>query len=384
MTSDGSTMPRLFATAQAAKADESSETRKAVRRVAVLGGGAFGTAMANHVASKGIFVNLWAREEEVVQSINSKHENTTFLAGIPLSEKIVATASVAEAVSEAELLFLIIPTPFIAKWLEENQTMLPWQVPLVCFSKGIEQQSLRTPYEILVDELPGKYHAKLAVVSGPSFAKEIGVGLPTSVTCAAQDIEVAKQIQLALATRNFRVYTASDVIGAELCGALKNVLAIACGASDGFGFGANARAALITRGLAEMTRLVVKKGGKASTITGLAGVGDLVLTCSSSLSRNYSVGQAMAMAARSQPQQKSKEDSSNNFNRDLAVAEGVKTSLAVHLLAERLGVEMPICESVYEVIHKGIDIKTALRKLQDRPLRAEHDEYQGTWVWSAL
>ncbi|CAE7415799.1 gpsA [Symbiodinium natans] len=339
--------------------------------------------MANHVASKGIFVSLWAREEEVVQSINSKHENSTFLAGVPLSEKIVATGSVAEAVSEAELLFLIIPTPFIAKWLEQNQPMLPWQVPLVCFSKGIEQQSLRTPYEILVDELPGKYHAKLAVVSGPSFAKEIGVGLPTSVTCAAQDIEVAKQIQLALATRNFRVYTAADVIGAELCGALKNVLAIACGASDGFGFGANARAALITRGLAEMTRLVVKKGGKASTITGLAGVGDLVLTCSSSLSRNYSVGQAMA--ARSLPEDKRKDQKqSNNFNRDLAVAEGVKTSLAVHLLAEKLGVEMPICEAVYEVIHKGIDIKTALRKLQDRPLRAEHDEYQGTWVWSAL
>ena len=370
----------LSPAAQAAQEQPSKEA--AVRKLAVLGGGAFGTAMANHVASKGILVSLWAREEEVVESINSKHENTTFLTGVPLSKNIVATASVAEAVSEAELLFLIIPTPFIAKWLEQNQTMLPWQVPLVCFSKGIEQDSLRTPYEILVDELPGKYHAKLAVVSGPSFAKEIGVGLPTSVTCAAQDADVAKQIQKALATRNFRVYTASDVIGAELCGALKNVLAIACGASDGFGFGANARAALITRGLAEMTRLVVKKGGKASTITGLAGVGDLVLTCSSSLSRNYSVGQAMA--ARSLPEQQRKAESSNNFNRNLAVAEGVKTSLAVHLLAERLGVEMPICESVYEVIHKGIDIKTALRKLQDRPLRAEHDEYQGTWVWSAL
>ncbi|CAJ1455845.1 unnamed protein product [Effrenium voratum] len=185
------------------------------------------------------------------------------------------------------------------------------------------------------------------VVSGPSFAKEIGVGLPTSVTCAAQDAEVAKQVQLALATRNFRVYTAQDVIGAELCGALKNVLAIACGASDGFGFGANARAALITRGLAEMTRLVVKKGGKASTITGLAGVGDLVLTCSSSLSRNYSVGQAMAASAAAKP------GSSKHFNQDVAVAEGVKTSLSVHKLAERLGVEMPICEAVYEAPRDG-------------------------------
>lgn len=355
----------------------------AVRKVAVLGGGAFGTAMANHLASKGIIVQLWAREEEVVQSVNGKHENSIYLAGIPLSEKVVATSSVAEAVNGAEQVYLIIPTPFIAKWLEQNQSFLPWWVPLVCCSKGIEQESLRTPYEILVDELPGKYHSKLAVVSGPSFAKEIGVGLPTSVTCAAQDAEVAKQVQLALATKAFRVYTATDVIGAELCGALKNVLAIACGASDGFGFGANARAALITRGLAEMTRLVVKKGGKASTITGLAGVGDLVLTCSSSLSRNYTTGHTMA--SNSLPEHKrSKEESAKNFNKDLAVAEGVKTSLAVHLLAEKLSVEMPICAAVYEVIHKGVDIKTALRKLQDRPLREEHDEYQGTWVWSAL
>lgn len=339
--------------------------------------------MANHLANKGITAQLWAREEEVVQSINEKHENSIYLAGIPLSQKIIASSNVADAVNGAEQVYLIIPTPFIEKWLVEYQSHLPWWVPLVYCSKGIEKESLRTPYEILVDELPGKYHAKLAVVSGPSFAKEIGVGLPTSVTCAAHDSEVAKQVQVTLATRNFRVYTATDVIGAELCGALKNVLAIACGASDGFGFGANARAALITRGLAEMTRLVVKKGGKASTITGLAGVGDLVLTCSSNLSRNYSVGHAMASNA--VPEHKrSKDESAKNFNKDLAVAEGVKTSLAVHLLAEKLGVEMPICASVYEVIHKGIDIKTALKKLQDRPLRDEHDEYQGTWVWSAL
>eukprot|EP00434_Breviolum_minutum_P014133 symbB.v1.2.012461.t1/scaffold858.1/size157433/9 len=196
---------------------EDRVSASAVRKVAVLGGGAFGTAMANHLASKGITVQLWAREEEVVQSINEKHENVVYLAGISLSYNIIGTSSVADAVNGAEQVYLIIPTPFIEKWLAEYQNNLPWWVPLVCCSKGIEKESLRTPYEILVDELPGKYHAKLAVVSGPSFAKEIGIGLPTSVTCAAHDSEVAKQVQVALATRNFRVYTATDVIGAELC-----------------------------------------------------------------------------------------------------------------------------------------------------------------------
>eukprot|EP00930_Biecheleria_cincta_P063159 TRINITY_DN4865_c0_g1_i1.p1 TRINITY_DN4865_c0_g1~~TRINITY_DN4865_c0_g1_i1.p1 ORF type:complete len:370 (-),score=66.65 TRINITY_DN4865_c0_g1_i1:74-1183(-) len=334
-------------------------------RAAVLGGGAWGTAMANHLAKKGTMVSLWAREEEVINGINQSHENSAFLPGVQLSSNVVGVPDVAKAVEGAELLLLVIPTPFIKKWLEQHSCMLPWNVPLACLSKGIDESSLRTPYEILVDELPGKYHAQLSVVGGPSFAKEVAEGLPTSVTCAAKDARVARQVQMALSTRSFRVYTVSDVVGAELCGAVKNVLAIACGASDGCGFGANARAALITRGLAEMARLVVKKGGKASTVAGLAGLGDLVLTCSSSLSRNYSVGHSLATGV-----------GSGAGSGDVvlkSVAEGVKSSLAIHQLMLRQLVDMPICDAVYRVIHEGVSIQAALQGLQERPLRSEDD-----------
>ncbi|CAE8638570.1 unnamed protein product [Polarella glacialis] len=314
--------------------------------------------MAHHLGKKGSKVTIWALESEVVDGINNCHENSAFLPGFKLSDNVRATGSVDEAVSGAQLLLLIIPTPFIARWVTQNQVKLPWNVPIVCCSKGLEESTLRTPYEILVDELPGKYHSQLCVVSGPSFAKEVAMGLPTNVTCAATDPDVAKLVQAGLSTRTFRVYTASDVIGAELCGAVKNVLAIASGASDGFGFGSNARAALISRGLPEMARLVVRKGGKASTVTGLTGIGDLVLTCSSSLSRNYTVGKSLAEG--------------NPPDSGLAVAEGVTTSLAIHQLAQKLGVDMPICEAVYQVIHGGVAIRDALRSLQDRPLRAEN------------
>jgi len=237
-------------------------------------------------------------------------------------------------------------------------------VPIVCCSKGIEQSTLRTPYEILVDELPGKFHDSLAVVSGPSFAKEVAAGLPTNVTCAASNPECARKVQSALSTQIFRVYTGSDIIGAELCGAVKNVLAIACGTSDGLGFGANARAGLITRGLAEMARLVVKKGGRTSTVTGLAGVGDLVLTCSSSLSRNFTVGKGLAEG-------KAPDAGS-------AVAEGVETSRAIYNLAQELGVDMPVCTAVFRVLHEGRFVKEALAELQNRPLRSEDDDIFAT------
>eukprot|EP00929_Paragymnodinium_shiwhaense_P030755 TRINITY_DN17374_c0_g1_i2.p1 TRINITY_DN17374_c0_g1~~TRINITY_DN17374_c0_g1_i2.p1 ORF type:complete len:345 (-),score=67.10 TRINITY_DN17374_c0_g1_i2:121-1155(-) len=244
--------------AKRAKTDASVES-VTLSKVAVLGGGAFGTAMAQHLATKGSKVCCWVMEPEVVTAINEKHENTVFLPGEKLSENVTATNDVAAAVADAEMMLLIIPTPFIARWVAQHQSKLPWHIPLLCCSKGIEEASLRTPYEILVDELPGKYHKNICVISGPSFAKEVVAGLPTNVTCAAQEVEVARKVQAAVSSRTMRIYTACDVVGAELCGAVKNVLAIACGASDGFGFGANSRSALITRGLAEMARLVVKK-----------------------------------------------------------------------------------------------------------------------------
>jgi len=329
-------------------------------KVTVLGGGAFGTAMATHMGTKGYNVALWAMEPEVCTGVNERHENAAFLPGVALSERVTATNEVGEAVKNAELILLVIPTPFIGRWVVEHQTQLPTGVPLVCCSKGIETDTLRTPFEILLDELPGKYHKMLCVISGPSFAKEVAMGLPTNVTCASENPEVCAKVQEALSTRHFRVYTASDVLGAELCGAIKNVLAIASGASDGLHFGANARAGLIARGLTEMARLVVKKGGRASTIMGLAGVGDLTLTCTGTLSRNYTVGRQLGEGQR--------------VDTGAAVAEGVKTARAIHELASKLQVDMPLCEAVYQVLHQGVDIKAALAGLQDRPLRSEEDD----------
>lgn len=330
------------------------------KKATILGGGAFGTAMANHLAMKGTNVVMWVLEKEAVDDINNNHQNSLFLPGVTLNANVTATSDVTAAVTGSEMILLIIPTPFIAGWVSKNQTKIPSDIPIVCCSKGIEESTLRTPYEVLVDELPGKYHSQLCVVSGPSFAKEVAAGLPTNVTCAAVKVEVAQRVQAILSNRTFRVYTAADVVGAELCGAVKNVIAIACGGSDGFGFGANARAGIITRGLAEMARLVHAKGGRASTVTGLAGVGDLVLTCSSSLSRNYTVGKSIAEGGQGDV--------------GAAVAEGVRTSLSVHHLAKQLGVDMPICDAVYQVIHEGVPILQALAGLQDRSLKSEDDD----------
>eukprot|EP01134_Creolimax_fragrantissima_P003026 CFRG3026T1 len=257
------------------------------KRVTVIGGGAFGTAMAQLMGRQGIETRMWVMEEHARNAINNDHENVPFLPGCPLAECIKAYSTVEEAVEGTDLVLMVVPTPFFRKFLVANRNAFPTGVPLVLCSKGIENDTLDTPYEIACDELPGKYFKNLSCVSGPSFAKEVALNQPTNVTCAAVSEEVATKVQHYMSDRMFRVYVGDDIIGAELAGACKNVLAIACGASDGFGFGYDARAALITRGLAEIKRLVLAKGGKETTLLGLAGVGDLVLTCTGTLSRNY-------------------------------------------------------------------------------------------------
>eukprot|EP01060_Flectonema_neradi_P006521 TRINITY_DN14404_c0_g1_i1.p1 TRINITY_DN14404_c0_g1~~TRINITY_DN14404_c0_g1_i1.p1 ORF type:complete len:348 (+),score=90.36 TRINITY_DN14404_c0_g1_i1:48-1091(+) len=335
------------------------------KHATVLGGGAFGTALAHHLARKGTTVKMWVLEDATRDSINDDGENKTFLPGVKLSSGITATSDVAEACKDTELILLVVPTPFIRRWLHQNHYHLPVGVPLVCCSKGIEEKTLDTPYEILVEEMPGKYHKYLAALSGPSFAKEVANGNPTNVTLAADNEQTMRTAQVILSNKTFRVYTTDDVIGAELCGALKNVIAIAAGATDGFEFGSNGRAGLISRGLAEMTRLIVRKGGKQATLMGLAGVGDLVLTCSSTMSRNYTVGFRLA-----------KGEDIQTILSGKSVAEGVKTSSSVHQLAARLGVDMPICEEVYNVIHQNKPIAEALNTLQSRPLRSEGETYK--------
>lgn len=330
----------------------------------VIGGGAFGTAMAIHLAKKGMQVKMWVMEDNVREAINTEHENTTFLPGFQLDEKISAVADMKE-LGDCEMALFVIPTPFLRSFIVANRESIPVGVPLAALSKGIENETLLTPHEILEDELPGKYHRWLAVISGPSFAAEVAKGKPTSVSCASRDVEVARKFQKCMSTQTFRVYTGTDVMGCEICGAVKNVLAIAAGASDGFDFGSNGRAALITRGLAEITRLAVKKGADPATMAGLAGVGDLVLTTSSSQSRNFTVGYRMAKG----------ETLDEIISSMKMVAEGVKTARSVHYMAQSLEVDMPICEQVYEVLYNQKPILEALSSLQHRPLRDELDNY---------
>lgn len=314
---------------------------------------------------KGIKVRIWAREKEVVESINYQHENVSFLKGIKLSENITATSDIKEALQGSKLVLLVIPTQFLRSVMVENRSTLPVGVPLVCCSKGIEIETLMCPYEILVEELPGKYHHWIAAMSGPSFAEETANNQPTSVLVAAKSTDVALQVQHAISDSSFRVYTGTDLIGAELGGAVKNVLAIACGGAAGYGFGSNTAALLMTRGLSEMTRLAVRKGALPSTMMGLAGVGDLVLTCSSKQSRNYSVGSRIAKG-----ETLAEIQASTN-----SVAEGVKTAESIHLLAQKLGVELPICEEVYQVLHHGKPFIKALEELRARPLGPENEGF---------
>jgi len=284
-----------------------------------------------------------------------------FLRGVKISPNITASNDPIEALDRTEIVLIVIPTPFLRTVMIKHRDSLPLQVPLVCCTKGIEQGTLLTPYEILTAELPGKYHDMLCAVSGPSFAKEVAKGLPTSVLCASKAEKVAQKVQQAMSDKTFRVYTGNDVIGAELCGAIKNVIAISCGASQGFGFERNTAAALITRGLVEMTRLCLAKGADPATMCGLAGVGDLLLTCTSQKSRNFTVGKRIAMG-------ESLQDIIDNMK---MVAEGVKTSVSVHKLSMKLGIEMPICEQVYQVLHEGKSFRQALEELQARPLGKE-------------
>lgn len=332
-----------------------------IKNATVLGGGAFGTAMAAVLARNNINVTMWIREKEVVDQVNNTNENKMFLPKVKLDKKIKATDDFKTSLKSTELVLLVIPTQFLRQTMTKFRNDLPVNVPLVCCSKGIENNSYLTPYEILVEELPGKYHQKLAALSGPSFAKEVAIGLPTNVLCASIDIEVAEFVQQAMSDKVFRVYTGTDVMGAEICGAIKNVLAIACGGADGYGFGKNTAALLMTRGLLELSRLAIAKGAKASTMMGLAGMGDLVLTCTSSQSRNYTFGKRIAKG----------ETVEEILASGVSIAEGYKTSLSVHTLSKILKVDMPICEEVYNVLHQQKPLDQALLSLQSRPLRRE-------------
>jgi glycerol-3-phosphate dehydrogenase (NAD(P)+) len=330
--------------------------------VRVVGGGAWGTAIAAVLADNGHDVVLWARESEVVESINRDHENVPFLPGLPLPEGVRATGDLWEAVSSGEILVNVVPSQFVRSVWSEVGDAVADDALVVSASKGIETRTLERMDEVMADVLPGPVLSRFTVLSGPSFAKEVAERAPTLVVAASDDPAAAERVQLLFQNRYFRVYTNPDVIGVELGGALKNVMALAAGVAAGLGFGHNTLAALITRGLAEMTRLGVAMGARRETFSGLAGMGDLVLTCTGDLSRNRTVGFRIGQGERPE----------EILGEMRSVAEGVKTVQAVKALAARHGVEMPISNEVYAMLMEGRAPREALDNLMSRAPKEEH------------
>jgi glycerol-3-phosphate dehydrogenase (NAD(P)+) len=327
-------------------------------RLAIIGGGAWGTALAIAAHRAGSDAVIWARDPAVAADISERHENPVYLCGIALDPAIGATADMPAAVADADAALLVVPAQFLRTILTSLAPNLPPDLPLLLCSKGIETASLRTMSEVAAELCP---HNPLAVLSGPSFAAEAGRDLPTAVVVASRDRALAERLAAALGSSRFRPYVSDDPVGAEIGGAVKNVLAIACGILDGLSLGDNARAALITRGLAEMTRLGIAKGARAETFAGLSGLGDLVLTCSGTQSRNHALGYALGRG----------ESVTQALAGKRSVVEGVASAAAVIALAARLAVEMPIVAAVDSVLHQGKAIIPTVEALLARPRRAE-------------
>jgi len=336
-------------------------TTTAALTIAVIGGGSWGTALAKVAAEKGHAVRLWIHEHPLVAEVREKRENSIYLPGVRLPETISPTNVFEEAVSGADMVLWVVPSHVTRRVLEKVSPLLSERHIVVCATKGVENETLLPMSDVLKTVLPGALHQRLAFLSGPTFAKEVAANLPTAATAAAFDESVGRAVQDALSGPSFRLYTNSDVMGVELAGAIKNVIAIAAGISDGLGFGNNARAALITRGLAEITRLGVSMGAQPATFAGLAGMGDLVLTCTGDLSRNRTLGMRLGKG----------EKLKDILAGMTMVAEGVQTARAVHHLAMKQGIEMPITEQVYRILYEEKDTATALRDLMGRSLKSE-------------
>jgi glycerol-3-phosphate dehydrogenase (NAD(P)+) len=327
-------------------------------KATVVGAGAWGTALANLMANAGHRVKIWAYEPEVSASINSTHENARFLNGVMLSSALVATSNLDEALDGSELVLFAAPSDALRRVANSARAGTRPDATLVVATKGIEHGSFALMTDVVAEEIPGR---PVVGLSGPSFAVEVAKGQPTVIVAASKDAAAAQRVQIALSSPVFRIYTHDDVTGVELGGALKNVMAIATGIADGLELGFNARAALITRGLAEIARLGTTIGAQPSTFAGLAGVGDLVLTCTGPLSRNRSLGVLIgqgktldeAMADRA------------------TVAEGVPTAKSALALARARGVEMPIVEAVHGILFEGFAARDAIRSLMVRELKGE-------------
>lgn len=329
-------------------------------RTAVVGAGAWGTALADLLARNGHDVRVWAHEADVVESINTRHENTRFLRGAALHPRVTASGEMAEVLAGSSLITYAAPSHVLRAVIRQHGNVAPRDAVLVVATKGIERESLAIMTDVVDAEMGGQ---PVVALSGPSFAAEVVARQPTAVVAASHHANAATTVQAAFSSKTFRVYTHDDVTGVELGGALKNVMAVATGMAEGLGLGYNSRAALITRGLAEIVRLGTALGANPATFAGLAGVGDLVLTCTGLLSRNRSVGVEIGEG-------KTLEEV---LSRKETVAEGVNTTQSAHALAAREGVEMPIVDAVYRILFQGFVVRDAIGSLMTRELRSEQD-----------
>lgn len=331
------------------------------KRVAVIGAGSWGTALAMVAARNQLDVKLCAREPEIAREITRTRRNPFYLSDFELPENIVATTAVVEAIEGAAFALLVVPSHAMREMIARLRPDLRSETVLVSAAKGVENSTLMRMEEVVADVLRESFEPRYVALSGPSFALEVAKGDPTAIVAASRNRESSEMIQRSLSSSSFRVYTNTDVAGVELGGAVKNVVAIAAGVVRGLGFGTNAVAAIITRGLAEMTRLALAQGARAETMAGLAGLGDLVLTCTGELSRNRRVGIELGRGRKL----------AEILSEMREVAEGVKTTSSVYELGRRLGIEMPITESIYALLYQDKPANEAANELMGRPLKRE-------------
>jgi glycerol-3-phosphate dehydrogenase (NAD(P)+) len=328
---------------------------------AIIGGGSWGSAFALHLGRLHHKTRLWVREDEVYEDLRRNRQNGVFLPGFPFPSEVTFSTDIRETASSAPLLFVAVPSRFCRPVFESIAPVLKKNQIVISLTKGIEEGSLKRMTEVMVEIFPRESFPRLAVLSGPSFAREVAEKHPTAVVVASDNEQAARTIQHLISNIHFRAYTSDDVIGVELAGALKNVIAVAAGISDALRFGHNPRAALITRGIAEMTRLGLSCGAQKETFLGLAGIGDLVLTCTAQQSRNYHVGYELGKGRRL----------SEILAETKMVAEGITTTLSVRELAARKRVEMPISKEVYRVLYQGKSPEESVRDLMLRALKVE-------------
>ena len=332
-------------------------------RVGVIGAGSWGTALAVIAGRAGHYVSLWSRNAAVVDSINREHSNPCYLKAVRIPDNVLASDHIREVAEAAELLILAAPSHATRELLTQMSSVLRPEMIVVSAAKGIEIETGKRISEIVEEVVSEEACPRFVCLSGPSFAKEVVENHPTAVVAAGADEQATRMVQSALSVQNFRIYTNDDVVGTELAGSLKNVIAIAAGMVAGLGFGSNSLAALITRGLAEITRLAMNQGARVETMIGLAGVGDLVLTCTGNLSRNRFVGEGLGKGRTLEEIQRGMSE----------VAEGVKTTLAAKMLAQRVGVQMPITSEVHAVLYAKKLARDAVAELMSRPLQNERN-----------